>query len=153
MKPKTILLVEDNPNDRELTLCAFEINHIANEVNVARDGAEALEYLFAEGRHAGRDATLMPALILLDIKLPKIDGLEVLRRVRGDVRTRLLPVVMLTSSKEEQDLFQSYSLGANSYIRKPVDFEKFTQAIQQMGVYWLVVNEPPPILQPSPSPA
>jgi two-component system response regulator len=151
MTPKTILLVEDNPDDRELTLCAFESNHIANEVNVARDGAEALEYLFAEGRYAGRDATLMPAVVLLDIKLPKIDGLEVLRRVRCDVRTRLLPIVILTSSKEEQDLFQSYSLGANSYIRKPVDFEKFNQAIQQLGVYWLVMNEPPPSSQRSPA--
>ena len=150
MKPKTILLVEDNPNDRELTLCAFEINHIANEVTVAGDGAEALEYLFAEGRHAGRDTTLMPAVVLLDIKLPKIDGLEVLRRIRGDVRTRLLPVVMLTSSKEEPDLFQSYSLGANGYIRKPVDFEKFNQAIQQLSTYWLVVNEPPPTSHHSP---
>lgn len=140
MKSKIILLVEDNPDDRELTICAFAENHIANEVVVARDGVEALDYLFAEGR----DTRPMPAVILLDLKLPKIDGLEVLRRIRADARTRLLPTVILTSSKEQQDMIQGYSLGANSYIRKPVDFDKFNEAIRQLGLYWLVMNEVPP---------
>ncbi len=144
MKSKIILLVEDNPDDRELTLNAFQQSGIANDVILARDGAEALDYLFAEGRHAGRDLAVMPAVTLLDLKLPKVDGLEVLRRVRADARTCLLPVVILTSSKEEQDMIQSYSRGANSYIRKPVDFEKFNVAIRQLGLYWLVINEPPP---------
>lgn len=144
MKTKTILLVEDNPDDRELTLHAFQNGHIGNEVTLAKDGVEALDYLFCEGRHAGRDPSLMPAVVLLDLKLPKVDGLEVLRRVRADARTRLLPVVILTSSKEEQDLVNGYSLGANSYIRKPVDFDKFNEAIRQLGLYWLVMNEAPP---------
>lgn len=144
MKSKTILLVEDNPNDRELTLHAFENGHIGNEVALANDGVEALDFLFCEGRHARRDPSLMPAVVLLDLKLPKIDGLEVLRRIRADARTRLLPVVILTSSKEEQDLLNGYSLGANSYIRKPVDFDKFNEAIRQLGLYWLVMNEAPP---------
>lgn len=144
MKSKTILLVEDNPNDRELTLHAFENGRIGNEVALANDGVEALDFLFCEGRHAQRDPSLMPAVVLLDLKLPKIDGLEVLRRIRADPRTRLLPVVILTSSKEEQDLLNGYSLGANSYIRKPVDFDKFNEAIRQLGLYWLVMNEAPP---------
>jgi len=136
MKPKTILLVEDNSDDRELTLCAFQQSGVANEVAIARDGAEALAWL--------RDAPALPAVVLLDLKLPKIDGLEVLRRIRADPRAHLLPVVILTTSKEQQDVVQSYSLGANSYIRKPVDFENFNAAIRQLGLYWLVVNEPPP---------
>jgi two-component system, response regulator len=144
MKTKTILLVEDNPDDRELTLHAFQHGHIGNEVALAADGVEALEYLFCEGRHAQRDRHHMPAVILLDLKLPRIDGLEVLRRIRDDARTRLLPVVILTSSKEDQDLINGYSLGANSYIRKPVDFDKFNEAIRQLGLYWLVINEAPP---------
>lgn len=144
MGDKTILLVEDNPDDEALTLRALKKNNILNEVIVARDGAEALDYLFGTGAYAGRDTTVMPAVILLDLKLPKIDGLEVLRRLRADKRTRLLPVVILTSSKEEQDLINGYSLGANSYVRKPVDFVKFVEAVRQLGLYWLVLNEPPP---------
>lgn len=144
MGDKTILLVEDNPDDEALTLRALKKNNILNEVIVARDGAEALDYLFGTGAYAGRDTTVMPAVILLDLKLPKIDGLEVLRRLRADKRTRLLPVVILTSSKEEQDLINGYSLGANSYVRKPVDFVKFIEAVRQLGLYWLVLNEPPP---------
>lgn len=144
MGDKTILLVEDNPDDEALTLRALKKNNILNEVIVARDGAEALDYLFGTGAYAGRDTTVMPAVILLDLKLPKIDGLEVLRRLRADKRTRFLPVVILTSSKEEQDLINGYSLGANSYVRKPVDFVKFVDAVRQLGLYWLVLNEPPP---------
>ncbi len=144
MGDKTILLVEDNPDDEALTLRALKKNNILNEVIVARDGAEALDYLFGTGAYAGRDTTVMPAVILLDLKLPKIDGLEVLRRLRADKRTRLLPVVILTSSKEEQDLINGYSLGANSYVRKPVDFVKFIEAVRQLGLYWLVLNEAPP---------
>ena len=144
MKNKCILLVEDNPDDVDLTLRAFKKNNIQNEVIVARDGAEALDYLFATGAYAGRDADIMPAVILLDLQLPKIPGLEVLGRIRADKRTKLFPVVILTSSKEERDLTQSYGLGANSYIRKPVDFVQFMEAIGQLGLYWLIVNEPPP---------
>jgi len=144
MKQACILLVEDNPDDVELTLCAFKNGNIRNEVVVARDGAEALDYLFGTGAYAGRDADIMPAVILLDLRLPKIDGLEVLRRIRGDERTKLLPVVILTSSKEERDLINGYKLGANSYIRKPVDFVQFSEAIGQVGLYWLIINEPPP---------
>lgn len=143
MTSKLILLVEDNPMDEELTLRALAQNNIANRLEVARDGVEALDYLFARGRHAGRDPALMPQLILLDLKLPKIDGLEVLRALRADERTRLLPVVILTSSKEEEDILASYRLGANSYVRMPVDFSQFTEAIRQLGLYWLVINEPP----------
>ena len=139
---RPILLVEDNPDDEALTLRAFNKNRIANLVIVARDGVEALDYLFGSGPHAGRDLTVMPAVVLLDLKLPRIDGLEVLRRIRADERTRLLPVVILTTSKEQQDIFEAYSLGANSYIRKPVDFEKFIYAVGQMGMYWLALNEP-----------
>ena len=144
MNDKTILLVEDNPDDEALTLRALKKNNILNPVTIVRDGAEALDYLFCQGAYAGRDARLQPAVILLDLKLPKIDGLEVLKRLRADARTRLLPVVILTSSKEEQDLASGYSLGANSYIRKPVDFTKFMEAVRQLGLYWLVLNEPPP---------
>ncbi len=144
MNEKTILLVEDNPNDEELTLRALKKNNILNPVTIVRDGAEALDYLFCQGVYAGRDARLQPAVTLLDLKLPKIDGLEVLKRLRTDARTRLLPVVILTSSKEEQDLVSSYDLGANSYIRKPVDFIQFMEAIRHVGLYWLMMNEPPP---------
>lgn len=144
MSKKIILLVEDNPDDEVLTLRALKKNKILNEVVVARDGAEALDYLFATGKYAARVADETPQIILLDIKLPKLDGLEVLERIRADERTRLLPVVLLTSSAEEQDLINGYALGANSYIRKPVDFTQFTEAIRLLGMYWLVLNEPPP---------
>lgn len=144
MEEKLILLVEDNPDDEALTLRALSKNNIRNEIVVARDGAEALDFLFCQGIYAERDTRVMPQIILLDIKLPKVDGLEVLRRIRADTRTRLLPVVLLTSSKEEQDLIDGYSFGANSYIRKPVDFTQFSEAIRQVGAYWLVLNEPPP---------
>ncbi|MBK6630297.1 MAG: response regulator [Betaproteobacteria bacterium] len=139
---RPILLVEDNPDDEALTLRAFNKNRIGNAVVVARDGVEALDYLFGNGHHAGRDMSIMPAVVLLDLKLPRIDGLEVLRRIRANERTSLLPVVILTTSKEQQDIYEGYSLGANSYIRKPVDFEKFIQAVGQLGLYWLVLNEP-----------
>lgn len=144
MDKKIILLVEDNPDDEALTLRAFRKNNIVNEIVVARDGAEALDYLFSEGGYAGRDVGVMPQIILLDLKLPKIDGLEVLQRIRSDEQTRLIPVIILTSSKEEQDLVEGYSLGANSYIRKPVDFAQFTEAIRLLGLYWLVLNEAAP---------
>ena len=139
MNDKTILLVEDNPDDEALTLRALKKNNILNKVTVARDGQEALDYFFGEGA-SERPA---PAVVLLDLKLPKIDGLEVLRRIRADPRTRLQPIVILTSSREEQDIVTGYSLGANSYIRKPVDFSQFMEAIRQLGLYWLVLNEPP----------
>jgi two-component system response regulator len=141
---KVILLIEDNSSDVDLTRRALEKGRIANQMVVARDGKEALDYLWGEGAFAGRDVSDLPAVTLLDLKLPKVPGLEVLRRVRADARTRRLPVVILTSSKEEQDLAAGYDLGANSYIRKPVDFEQFTQAIAQLGLYWLVWNEQPP---------
>ncbi|MEK7666832.1 MAG: response regulator [Pseudomonadota bacterium] len=144
MNDKSILLVEDNPDDEALTLRALKKNNILNDVTVVRDGAQALDYLFCQGVHAGRDASRQPAVTLLDLKLPKVEGLEVLKRLRADERTRLLPVVILTSSKEEQDLVNGYRLGANSYIRKPVDFTKFMEAVRQLGLYWLVLNEPPP---------
>ena len=144
MKRKTILLVEDNPDDEVLALRALKKNHLLDEVIVAHDGVEALDYLFCTGTYAYRDTTIMPQLILLDLKLPKMDGLEVLQQIRADERTKLLPVVILTSSNEEKDLFDSYNFGANSYIRKPVDFTQFTQAIQQLKSYWLVLNESPP---------
>ena len=144
MSEKTILLVEDNPDDEALTLRALKKNNILNEVTVVHDGAEALDYLFCQGAYAGRDAGRQPAVTLLDLKLPKVEGLEVLKRLRSDARTQLLPVVILTSSKEEQDLVNGYRLGANSYIRKPVDFSKFMEAVRQLGLYWLVLNESPP---------
>jgi two-component system response regulator len=142
---KVILLVEDNPDDEALTLRAFQKNNIRNKVIVARDGAEALDYLFGIGAHAGRDPGLLPQVVLLDLKLPKIDGLEVLRRLRADARTALIPVVILTSSNEEQDIVKGYSLGANSHVRKPVDFINFIEAVRQLGLYWLVLNEGPPV--------
>ncbi len=144
MKEKTILLVEDNQNDITLTLRALKKNGITNDVTIARDGAEALDYLFGTGPFEGRDATVLPVLILLDLKLPKISGIEVLQRLRLDERTRLVPVVILTTSGEEQDLIDGYRFGANSYIRKPVDFNNFIEAVRQLGLYWLVLNEPPP---------
>jgi two-component system response regulator len=147
MDNKVILLVEDNPDDEALTLRAFAKNKIANTVVVARDGVEALEYLFATGAYADRDAREQPQVVLLDLKLPKLDGLEVLRRLRADERTQLLQVVIMTSSKEEQDLIQGYRLGANSYIRKPVDFLQFSEAIRQLGLYWLVLNEAAPRIE------
>lgn len=145
MEEKTILLVEDNPDDEALTLRALKKNNIRNRVEVARDGVEALDYLFCTGIYATRDVRDLPQVVLLDLKLPKIDGLEVLRRVRADERTRLLPVVILTSSKEEQDVIKGYGLGANSYVRKPVDYNEFVEAINKLGMYWLVLNEPPPL--------
>ena len=138
--PRPILLVEDNPHDEELTLRALHKSHIVNPVVVAHDGAEALDYLFARGKHAG-SPPLAPQVVLLDLKLPKVDGLEVLREVRGNPSTRLLPIVILTSSKEQQDMLSSYELGANSYVRKPVDFGQFLEAARQLGLYWLVLNE------------
>jgi two-component system response regulator len=141
---KVILLVEDNRDDEKLTLRAFQKKNVANPVVVARDGLEALDYLFGTGTHAGRNVGETPSVILLDLKLPKIGGLEVLKRIRADNRTRNVPVVVLTSSKEEQDLVASYDLGANSYIRKPVDFEKFVEVAGALGLYWLLWNEPPP---------
>ena len=145
MTNKIILLVEDNPDDEALTLRALTQNKIVNEVVVARDGAEALDYLFATGAYTGRDLTAMPQVILLDLKLPKIDGLEVLQLLRADPRTRLLPVVILTSSREDHDLVESYRHCANSYILKPVDFAQFIEAVRQLGLYWLVLNEPAPV--------
>ena len=145
MENKVILLVEDNPRDEALTLRALKKSSIVNEVVVAHDGVEALDYLFGTGTYAGRDTTLMPQLILLDLKLPKVDGLQVLQRIRADERTRRLAVVIFTSSSEQEDLFRSYDLGANSYVRKPVDFEQFLEATRQLGLYWLVLNQITPI--------
>lgn len=144
MKKKVILLIEDNPDDEELTLMALEKNNILNEVVVARDGAEALDFLFGTERGSCLDRGILPAIILLDLKLPKVDGLEVLRRIREEARTRLLPVVILTSSNEDKDRFEGYSLGCNSYVRKPVDFAMFVEATRQLGMYWLLLNEAPP---------
>lgn len=144
MNRKVILLVEDNPDDEELALLAFERSNLANEVVVARDGVEALDYLLGTGPHAGGDPPPLPQVVLLDLKLPKVDGLEVLRRLRADPRTRRLPVVVLTSSKEEEDMVGSYDLGANSYVRKPIEFERFATAVNQLQMYWLVLNELPP---------
>lgn len=144
MNGKVILLVEDNPDDEALTLRALKKNNISNDVVVARDGVEALDYLFGTGAHQGRDPRILPQITLLDLKLPKVDGLEVLRRLRADPRTKLLPVVILTSSNEEQDRLKGYGLGANSYVRKPVDFAQFTEAVRQLGLYWLLLNEAPP---------
>ncbi len=147
MKDKIILLVEDSPDDITLTLRSLRRNNILNEVVVAKDGVEALDYLFGAGIYAGRDTSVTPVVTLLDLKLPKIDGLEVLKRVRGNERTKLIPIVILTSSKQESDLINGYSLGANSYIRKPVDFEQFNEAIRQLGLYWILLNESPPLVK------
>ncbi len=144
MEDNVILLVEDNPDDEALTVRALKKNKIVNEVVVTRDGVQALDYLFGQGAYAGRDSKETPQVVLLDLKLPKLDGLEVLRRLRADDRTRLLPVVILTSSNEEQDRINGYGLGANSYVRKPVDFDAFVTATAQLGLYWLILNEPPP---------
>jgi two-component system response regulator len=141
MKDKVILLVEDNSRDEALTRRALTKSNIVNEVVVARDGVEALDYLFGTGLHAGRDLTVMPQLVLLDLKLPKLDGLQVLERIRSDEGTKRLPVVVFTSSGEEEDMIKSYDLGANSYVRKPVDFEQFLAATKQLGLYWLVLNQ------------
>jgi two-component system response regulator len=145
MEEKIILLVEDNPDDVELTIRALKKNNILNRMVVAKDGVEALDYLFGTGVHAGRDVKELPIVILLDLKLPKIDGLEVLKRIRQNDVTRLLPVVILTSSAEERDKLDGYKLGANSYVRKPVDFAQFTEAIKTLGLYWLIWNEPAPV--------
>jgi CheY-like chemotaxis protein len=145
METKSILLVEDNPDDVDLTLRALKKNNIRNDVIVVNDGVEALDYLFGTGKYSGRDLTIMPAVILLDLKLPKIGGLEVLRILRSKDLTKLLPVVILTSSKEEQDIVKGYSLGVNSYVRKPVDFNQFAEAVSHLGLYWLLINETPPI--------
>ncbi|HLF72876.1 MAG TPA: response regulator [Anaerolineales bacterium] len=144
MEDKTILLVEDNPDDEALTLRALKKNNVRNKVVVVRDGAEALDYLFCTGAYADRDPRDRPQVVLLDLKLPKVDGMEVLRRIRADSGTRTLPVVILTSSKEEQDVINSYTIGVNSYVRKPVDFIQFVEAIRQLGLYWLVLNETSP---------
>ena len=142
-KPVEILLVEDDPNDVELTLHALKKNNLANRIEVVRDGAEALEFIFCTGRYAHRSIENSPKVVLLDLKLPKVDGLEVLRRVKSDPRTKTTPVVVLTSSREERDIVESYKLGVNSYITKPVVFEQFTEAVRQLGLYWLLLNEPP----------
>jgi two-component system response regulator len=143
-RDETILLVEDNPDDVELTMRAFRKNKIANNIVVARDGVEALDYLFCRGAYASRNIKDAPRLILLDLKMPRMDGLQVLERLRADEYTKLIPVVILTSSKEEQDLISGYKSGANSYVRKPVDFNQFVEAVRQIGLYWLLINEPPP---------
>ena len=140
---KTILLVEDNPDDRDLTIRAFERHKISNQVVIAEDGEEALDYLFMTGRSKDRDPEANPTVVLLDLKLPKVMGLDVLRRMRADERTRRMPVVVLTSSNEERDIITSYDLGANSFVRKPVDFSQFLEAARQLGLYWLMLNEPP----------
>lgn len=144
MDQTTILLIEDNPDDVELTLHAFQKNHMANDVVVATDGAEGLDYLFGTGKYAGRDAEEPPALILLDLQLPKIGGLEVLRKVREDERTKRIPVVIMTTSDEEEDIVNGYNGGANSYLRKPVDFTEFMNSVKQLEMYWMVLNTPPP---------
>lgn len=145
MNHKVILLVEDNPDDEVLTLRAFKKHHISNPVHIARDGEQAIDYLFGTGAHVGRDLSILPQMVLLDLKLPKVEGLEVLRRIRADERTALVPVVILTSSKAEEDLVAGYGLGANSYVRKPVDFKDFDEVIKELGLYWILINEPPPV--------
>jgi CheY-like chemotaxis protein len=145
MSEKVILLVEDNPDDADLTIRAFKKNHIFNKIVVARDGVEAIDYLMGSGSHSGRNSGELPVVVLLDLKLPRMDGLEVLRAIRENEHTKLLPVVILTSSREERDLINSYKLGANSYIRKPVDFKEFIEAIKLLGLYWLIWNEPAPV--------
>ena len=144
MPQKYIVLAEDNPDDEALTLRALSKNNLANSVVVARDGAEAVDFLFGTGAHAGRDVSDLPGVVLLDLKLPKLDGFEVLRRIRADQRTKTLPVVILTSSKEERDIAQGYAGGCNSYVRKPVNFDDFVEAARELGLYWLLLNEPPP---------
>lgn len=141
---KTIMLVEDNPDDEELTLRALRKASIANNVFVARDGQEALDFLFGTGQHAGREPLTMPAVVLLDLKLPKLDGIDVLQRMRADPRTRLVPVVVLTSSSEDEDMLRSYQSGANSYVRKPIEFSEFAHAVTQLGMYWMLINQTPP---------
>lgn len=145
MRKKVILLVEDNPSDIGLTKRAFEKNRIQNKLVVVEDGQEALDYLFGTGAYTGRDTSEMPAVVLMDLKLPKVDGLEALRRIRGHDLTKRLPVVILTSSREDQDVAMSYDLGANSYIRKPVNFQQFAEAVRTLDLYWVVLNEPPPL--------
>jgi CheY-like chemotaxis protein len=145
MEEKIILLVEDNPDDVELTLRAFKKNNILNRMIVAKDGVEALDVLFGTGTYTGRELKELPVVILLDLKLPKIDGMEVLKRICQNDRTKLIPVVILTSSAEQKDVIDGYSLGANSYVRKPVNFEQFVEAIRHLGLYWLLWNEPPPV--------
>ncbi len=143
MSKGIFLLVEDNPHDAILTVRALENSNVVNKIVVARDGVEALDYLFSTGLYAGRDISMMPVIVLLDLKLPKVDGLEVLKIIRSDERTRCLPVVILTSSNEERDIVESYCLGANSYVCKPVDFNEFMEAARQLGLYWMLLNEPP----------
>ena len=145
MEEKTILLVEDNLDDIDLTLRALKKNNIMNEIKVVNDGIEALDFLLGRGKYTNRDLNTLPTVILLDIKLPKIDGMEVLRQIRENEITKLIPVVILTSSREEQDIINGYSLGVNSYVRKPVDFNQFAEAVSQLGLYWLLLNETPPI--------
>lgn len=144
MSEKMVLVVEDNPDDEELTLRALRQGKVANEIVVTRDGSEALEFMFGTGKYAGRDTTKMPAVILLDLKLPKLSGLDVLERLRSDPRTKLVPVVVLTSSSEDEDMLRSYRSGANSYVRKPVEFGAFASAVGQLGIYWMLLNQPPP---------
>ncbi len=141
---KMILLVEDNPNDEELTLRALRKANIANEVAIARDGQEAIDFLFGTGKYAGREPPAMPAVVLLDLKLPKLDGIDVLQRIRADPRTKLIPVVVLTSSSEDEDMVRSYQSGANSYVRKPIEFSAFANAVTQLGMYWVLINQVPP---------
>jgi two-component system, response regulator len=141
---KMILLVEDNPNDEELTLRALKKANIANQVAIARDGQEALDFLFGAGKYAGREPPTMPAVVLLDLKLPKLDGIDVLQRIRADPRTKLVPVVILTSSSEDEDMVRSYQSGANSYVRKPIEFGAFANAVTQLGMYWVLINQIPP---------
>ncbi len=150
MRSKIVLLVDDNDDDIELALRAFRIHHLANEVIVAKDGIEALDFLHCRGEHHHRDPDHLPEVVLLDLKMPRMDGLEVLRRIREDERTKWLPVVIMTSSTEEEDLARSYESGANSYIRKPVDFSRFVEAVRELGLYWLTVNQGPPLPTPDP---